>query len=259
MLRVDNGLSLDVKLANAEALIELLDVLVDVIDDEVVVDAEADVDKLYSEDCDGADVELLLADIDPVEVRDTVEVNVLLELGVIVLDAVCEFVDLEELVEVFDTIAEAVTLELLLDDADVDGVDDPLIDVLPELLALCDGELLELTLKLELVDAEELYVSLGVKLLVADELLVTVSLGGGGVGSAECVLIAEDDLVIPKLLDELVEPVEDLDTEILRDPVELIELVLVVVIVEVEDPDREDVLLFVTLDVIVEDEDEVFE
>lgn len=101
--------------------------------------------------------------------------------------------------------------------------------------------------------------SLGVKLLVADELLVTVSLGGGGVGSAERVLIADDDLVIPKLLDELGLPVEDLDRETLREPVELIDPVFVVVIVEVDDPDTDDVLLFVTVDVIVEDDEDVFE
>lgn len=201
----------------------------------------------------------MLTDIDPLEVCVIIDVFDVLTLGVIVFEEVTEVETLEEDVEVFDVVIENVDLELVVYDMDVEGVDDPELDVLPELLVLSDGELLELTLPLELVDTEELYVSLGVKLLVAEELLVTVSLGGGGVGTAECVLITDDDLVTPKLLDELVEEVEDLDTEILLDPVELTDLVLVVVILDVDEPDKDDVLLDEIDEVIVEEDEDVFE
>ena len=230
-----------------------------VTDGELLDDSEAEDDRLLSLDRDGTDVDVLLTDIDPLEVCVITEVLEVLALGLIVFEEVTEVETLEEAVELFDVVIENVNLKLADDDTDIEAVDDPKIDELPELLALSDGELLELTLPLEVVDTEELYVSLGVKLLVAEELLDTVSLGGGGVGSAECVLIADGDLVTPKLLDELVEEVEDLDTEILLVPVELTDLVLLVVTLDVDDPDKDDVLLDEIDEVIVEEDEDVFE
>lgn len=135
-----------------------------------------------------------------------------------------DVIDLEttELIDILgepEDVLEIVLLDVAFDVLDGDDVVDVLEEAesleLPELLELPDEEID--TLELPDGDDDELKEPVlledNVELIVCDD--VTVTLGGGGVGLAEAVRTTVGDRVMPKLLEELVDAVEDRDMELL--------------------------------------------